>query len=224
MRTEYVVVAAHFDGQTPAHVADPQHGLALRPGADDNASGAAAMLELARRFAERPIRRSIVVVGFDAEEEGLCGSRAFATDPPIPLSAIALMLNFDMIGRLHGKQVLVEGATEHSVSRVPIAGAEADVGLRPRFIADRGLSDHSSFAEQGIAIISLSTGDDPDYHTTGDVAERVNLPGVARVIDFAEGIIRHWDAASPAGATGRLTPIVRRDDAERRARAQSCGV
>lgn len=94
----------------------------------------------------------------------------------------------------------------------------------PRRVADRGLSDHSSFADQGIPVISLSTGDDPDYHTTGDVAERVNLPGVARVIDFAEGIIRHWDAASPAGATGRLTPIVRRDDAERRAREQSCGV
>lgn len=76
MRSEYIVIGAHFDGQSPEHAADPHHGFLTRPGADDNASGTAGVLELARRFATRPMRRSIVIVGFDAEKE--CECFAFA--------------------------------------------------------------------------------------------------------------------------------------------------
>jgi hypothetical protein len=72
--------------------------------------------------------------------------------------------------------------------------AAAIAGVRPDFIADRGLSDHSTFLAEKIDVIALSTGDDFDYHTTTDLPSRLNLRGVERVIDFAESIIRQRDA------------------------------
>jgi Zn-dependent M28 family amino/carboxypeptidase len=166
----------------------------MRPGADDNASGTAGVLELARRFANRPIRRSIVVVNFDAEEEGLRGSRAFVADLPVSQRAIVLMLNLDMIGHLSGRHLLVEGVAEHSASRFTVDRAAAAAGLRAEFISDRELSDHVSFAAQHIEVVALSTGDNPDYHKTTDVAAHINVPGLVRVIDFAEAIVRQRDA------------------------------
>jgi hypothetical protein len=222
LRAEYIVIGAHFDhlGASPKHAFDPQHGFMARPGADDNASGTAAVLELARRFASHPIRRSIVVVNFDAEEEGLLGSRAFVEHLPVPKRAIVLMLNFDMIGRLRADRVFVEGVAEHSAARLAVDRAAGAVGIRPDFIHDRELSDHSSFLAQGIEVVALSTGEDADYHTTTDVAAHVNMDGVARVIDFAEAIVRQRDARyserevqSDAGETNLLAmelPVRRR--------------
>jgi len=223
LRAEFFVIGAHFDGQSLDHVADPQHGHVMRPGADDNASGTAGVLELARRFVKRPIHRSVLVVGFDAEEEGLCGSRAFVADPPVSDSAITLMLNLDMIGHLRGKQILVEGLTDRAGSRLSVDRAALTVGLRPDFIADRELSDHVSFRDRGIAVVSLSTGDNPDYHTTDDVASHVNADGVNRVIDFAEAIIRDWDATSPSTANAARSRV-RTNSPQRRPESLSCGV
>lgn len=223
LRAEYFVIGAHFDGQSLDHVSDPQHGFVMRPGADDNASGTAGVLELARRFVKHPIRRSIVVVGFDAEEEGLCGSRAFVAAPPVAESTIALMLNLDMIGHIHGNRILVEGVAERSTSRLSINRAAVTVGLRPDFIADRELSDHVSFRDRGVDVVSLSTGDNPDYHTSNDVAAHINMDGVNRVIDFAEAIIRDWDAGSPSKADAPK-PRIRSSNPERRPEFLSCGV
>ena len=152
------------------------------------------MLALARRFATRPIRRPILFVGFDAEEEGLCGSRAFVADPPVPQRALVLMVNLDMIGHLHRDRILVEGVAAHSASRLTAERAATEAGLRAEFIADRELSDHVSFHLRGIEVASVSTGDNPDYHTTEDVASHVNMRGVDRVTDFAEAFLRRWDA------------------------------
>src|SRR5262245_4751895 len=84
-RAEYVVIGAHFDhlGDSPTFALDRSAGYVMRPGADDNASGTAAVLELARRFANHPAKRSIVFVNFDAEEIGLVGSRAWLVTPPV---------------------------------------------------------------------------------------------------------------------------------------------
>jgi peptidase M28-like protein len=196
LRTEYIVIGAHFDhlGQSPENAFDPQRGFAMRPGADDNASGTAGVLELARRFATRPIRRSIVVVNFDAEEEGLLGSRAFVGHSPVPKRSIMLMLNLDMIGRLHRNHLLVEGVAERSASRFAVDRAAAAVGVRADFIPDRALSDHESFVAQAIEVVALSTGEDFDYHKTTDLAARINVRGLERVIDFAEAIVRQRDA------------------------------
>jgi Zn-dependent M28 family amino/carboxypeptidase len=222
LRAEYFVIGAHFDGQSLDHVSDPQRGFVMRPGADDNASGTAGVLEMARRFVKRPIRRSIVVVGFDAEEEGLCGSRAFVAAPPVAESTITLMLNLDMIGHIHGNRIFVEGAGERATSRLSINRAAATVGLRPDFIPDRELSDHVSFRDRSVDVVSLSTGDNPDYHTTNDVASHIDMDGVNRVIDFAEAIIRDWDTGSRSKADAP-TPGIRSSNPERRPESLSCG-
>jgi hypothetical protein len=223
LRAEYFVIGAHFDGQSLEHVSDPEHGFLMRPGADDNASGTAGVLELARRFVKQPIRRSIVVLGFDAEEAGRCGSRAFVAAPPVAESTIARMLNLDMIGHLHGNRILVEGVAERATSRLSIKRAAVTVGLRPGFIADRELSDHVSFRDRGVDVVSLSTGDNPDYHTTNDVAAHVNMDGVNRVIDFAEAIIRDWDAQSPS-KTDAPKARIRSSNPEHRPEFVSCGI
>lgn len=121
-------------------------------------------------------------------------SGTFIADPPVPKRSIMLMLNFDMIGRLSGNHLLVEGVAEHSALRLAVDRAAAATGLRADFIADRELSDHSSFAAQDIEVIALSSGGHVDYHKTTDVAARINVPGLGRVIDFAEAIVRQRDA------------------------------
>jgi Zn-dependent M28 family amino/carboxypeptidase len=196
VRGQYILIGAHFDhlGQSAARSFDPEYRYALRPGADDNASGTAGVLELARRFAQRPIRRSIMVVNFDAEEAGLCGSRAFVDDLPISQSAIMLMLNLDMIGRMSGNRVFVEGNLAPSVSPMWIARTAAAAGLSVKFSRDRGMSDHSTFLAHKIDVVSLSTGESPDYHRRTDVASRINVRGLERVIDLAEAIVRERDA------------------------------
>jgi hypothetical protein len=191
-RGEYVVIGAHFDhlGHSPTYSMDWDAGFALRPGADDNASGTAAVLELAKRFGERRTKRSILFVNFDAEEEGLLGSRAFLSAPPVPRSAIIFMLNLDMVGRLRGDQLFVEALRITRSEDAGLDSAAKAVGLRLHFVPDEGRSDHSTFGLEGIAAVQLSTGMHGDYHTASDIAGRINAVGLARVVDFAEVVVR----------------------------------
>jgi hypothetical protein len=111
LRGEYVVIGAHFDhlGRSPANAMDPEARDAIRNGADDNASGTAAVLELARLLAARPARRSVVVAHFSGEELGLLGSQWFVDHPPVPLDSAVAMVNFDMVGRLRNEKLIVYG-------------------------------------------------------------------------------------------------------------------
>ena len=193
LRSQYVVIGAHFDhlGQSPASANDRDLGFITRPGADDNASGTAGVLELARRFALRPARRSILVANFDAEELGMVGSRVFVDQPPIPLRSIVFMLNLDMIGRLSDDVLYVDAIPEKPPIRQLVDSLAKVAGLHAQYtsiINDR--SDHASFSADGIEIAALFTGFHPDYHRISDIPSRVNYVGLKRVIDVAEGIAR----------------------------------
>ena len=98
----YIVVGAHFDhlGRSTQFAMDPQAGDAIRNGADDNASGTAAVMQLARMLSITRPRHSIIFVNFSGEEEGLLGSQYFVENSPVPLDSIVAMFNFDMVGRL----------------------------------------------------------------------------------------------------------------------------
>ena len=111
LRGEYVIVGAHFDhlGRSPDFALDPEAANAIRNGADDNASGAAAVLELARLFARHPARRSIVFTTFTGEELGLLGSAWWADHSPVPLDKVQAMVNFDMVGRLKNDRLIIYG-------------------------------------------------------------------------------------------------------------------
>jgi hypothetical protein len=111
LRGEFIVIGAHYDhlGRSPLDAMDPEAKDAIRHGADDNASGTAAVLELARRFHAHPARRPILFVNFSAEELGDLGSEYFVEHSPVPLDSIDAMLNFDMVGRLRNDKLIVYG-------------------------------------------------------------------------------------------------------------------
>ena len=189
---EFVIVGAHYDhlGGFSRFALDPEVS-APRLGADDNASGTAAVLELARRLAANPPPRSVLLVHFDAEEWGMVGSRAFVQQPPVPASAIVFMLNLDMVGRLHGRSVLIDGSVADASTRA-VADSVARALRVPsaHTSATAGRSDHATFALLHVPALSLTSGFHGDYHRVTDVASRIDVPGLTRIVDVAEGIVR----------------------------------
>ena len=193
LRGQYVVVGAHYDhlGRSVRDALDEDMGPVVRPGADDNASGAAAVLALARRLAARPPRRSVLLVHFDAEELGLVGSRVFVKNPPVARQAMVFMLNLDMIGRLRGGQLTVDAPETPAYVRTLVNRAAANAGLRVAYSTMlTGRSDHASFGAARIPAVALFTGFHDDYHKATDVAARLDLVGLSRVVDLAEAIVR----------------------------------
>jgi len=189
---EYVVVGAHSDhiGTSVAMANDVDRGEAVRPGADDNASGTAAVLELARRLAERPPRRSVLLVNFDAEEIGLVGSNEFLAHPPIDPGRIVLMVNLDMVGRLRDDRLYVEVHGPRALAAFVDSAARAS-DLRPSPTRETsGRSDHAPFIDLRIPAVALFTGFHDDYHRATDIAARINVGGIRRVVDVAERIVR----------------------------------
>jgi aminopeptidase YwaD len=193
LRGEYVVIGAHFDhlGRSGASALDPGAGDAIRNGADDNASGTAAALELARLFAARPARRSIIVVHFTGEELGLLGSQWFVEHPPVALDSVAAMINFDMVGRLRNDKLIVYGVG--TARELPAILDSANVAPRLAISAvgdGFGPSDHSSFYTKGIPVLHFFTDMHDDYHTATDDADKINSAGEARVVSLAERTVR----------------------------------
>jgi hypothetical protein len=196
LRHEYVVVGAHYDhlGRSNTYSRDIGLFAGIHPGADDNASGTAAVLELARRFADKPARRSVIFANFSAEELGLVGSYAFLEHSPVPQSAIITMVNLDMVGRLReNRMILFSGedddrfhAVVDSVEHIPPA-----IEFRLRWLsATRALSDHASFAYAHIPVLGLFTDYHEDYHRRGDIVDRINFQGLETIVDFTERFVR----------------------------------
>lgn len=193
LANEYVVIGAHFDhlGNSTESAMDPGAGNAIRNGADDNASGTAAVLALARRFAYKPAQRSILVVLFSGEEQGLLGSARFVEAPPVPVAQMAAMVNFDMVGRMREDKLLVFGFGTAGEMRGIVDSANT-AGLRLSLIPDgTGPSDHSSFYLKQIPVLHLFTDSHEDYHRATDDADKINIAGEVKVIDLAERIVRN---------------------------------
>jgi membrane-associated protease RseP (regulator of RpoE activity) len=170
---------------------DPEAKNAIRHGADDNASGTAAVLELARRFHASPARRSIVFVNFSGEELGVLGSEYFADHSPVPLDSVSAMLNFDMVGRLRDDKLIVYGVTTASEMRGIVDSANSAQPLAITAVGDGfGPSDHASFYAKNVPVLQFFTDMHEDYHKATDVASKINVPGEARVIDYAERVAR----------------------------------
>jgi hypothetical protein len=193
VRDEWVIVAAHFD-----HLG--VRGGRLFPGADDNASGVAMMLEVARCLVEAPIppKRSVMFIGFDLEETGLFGSRYFVAHPPVPLERIVLFLTADMIGRaLAGicqEHVFVIG-TEHAPGlRAWIDAARRDrpltVGLLGADLLVLNRSDYGPFRNRGIPFLFFTTGENPRYHTPADTAETLDYPKLTAIAGMIHQVVR----------------------------------
>ena len=193
LRDEYVIVGAHMDhlGTSSDFALDPEAKDAIRNGADDNASGVAAVLELARLLSRHAPRRSIVFTTFSGEELGLLGSQYWADHAPVPLPKVRAMVNFDMVGRMHDDKLIVYGVA--TATELPALVDSANVA--PRLVVSAvgdgfGPSDHSSFYARNLPVLHLFTDLHGDYHRATDDADKLNAGGEARVVAFAERAIR----------------------------------
>ena len=212
LRNEYVILGAHFDhlGRSTMGALDPESGTAVRNGADDNASGTATVLELARLLSAHPTRRSILFVTFSGEELGLLGSQYFVQHSPVPLTRVSAMLNFDMVGRLREDKLIVYGVATAAELPEILSSANVAPALRVSAIGDGfGPSDHSSFYAKDLPVLHFFTDLHDDYHRASDDADRVNAAGAARIIDFADRVVRAIaDRPAPLTFTRSTAPAM----------------
>ncbi|NLN96674.1 MAG: M20/M25/M40 family metallo-hydrolase [Bacteroidales bacterium] len=191
MSEEYIVIGAHHDhlgmGGTGSGSRMPD-SIAIHHGADDNASGVAALLELASNMASKQSRnkRSILFVSFGAEEMGLVGSKYFVSNLPVPASQIKTMINLDMIGRLKEDSVLTIGGTGTAKEMDEILSLfENDLPFKISRQPDGyGPSDHAAFYAASIPVLFFTTGAHEDYHTPLDTWDKINIAGLEAISDF----------------------------------------
>jgi acetylornithine deacetylase/succinyl-diaminopimelate desuccinylase-like protein len=188
LRHEVILIGAHYD-----HVGRGNQSNSLGPigyihnGADDNASGTAALLELADAFASlKPApRRTLVFAFWDAEEIGLLGSKHWVANPTHPLKNLRLVVNTDMLGRLRDGKLAVVGWRSAPGLRARLARhnstGDLEYHFEPAVIAD---SDHHSFFAVGIPCLQLDTQKHEDYHRPTDDADKLNYQGIRRVAEL----------------------------------------
>ena len=194
LRKEFIVLGAHMDhlgmGERHSMGGAEARGL-VHPGADDNASGTAMIVELARELKKARPRRSILLLHFAGEEEGLLGSQYWVQHPTHPLESVKFMLNFDMVGRLDAKapKLMMGGlgapktALEDAQKFVPKGFAvSVDVG------ASVGGSDHMSFSQAKIPTFFFFTGIHGEYHRPTDTADLINFPGMVQLAAFGKAV------------------------------------
>ncbi|HYE18712.1 MAG TPA: M28 family peptidase [Tepidisphaeraceae bacterium] len=178
--------------------ADPRR--AIHFGADDNASGTAAMLELARLYSHRPPpARTLVFLSFTAEESGLIGSGQFVNHSPVDLKKIAAMVNLDMVGKVRKNLLYVGGHGTAPGLEAIVRKADAESPLEFKNLGKGGLgpSDHMSFATKKVPVLFLFSGTHPDYHRPTDTPDKINYDGIADVVKFTASIVDQV-AAAPA--------------------------
>ncbi len=199
-----IVVSAHYD-----HVG--AHGGVIYNGADDDASGTAALLALAEWYAKHPPKHAMLYAFFDGEEIGLVGARAFVASPPVALSRLAVDVNLDMVARLDKNELYAAGAspspflrplleaTAHVAPVKLLLGHDTDAqGPHDNWISQ---SDHYAFHLLGIPWICFGVEDHPDYHRPTDDVEKINpgrfMAAVRTIADFLHRLDQSLDDVVP---------------------------
>lgn len=189
---EYVVVGAHYDhlGLGGAHSLNPEAAGQIHNGADDNASGTAAIIEMARHAAAHRPRfpRSTIFMAFAGEELGLLGSSHFANHPTVPLDRIVAMINLDMVGRANGALMVSGLDTSPSLSTAMDAAAAAAPGITVKRFqngAGVGASDDTSFVLKKVPALGFFSGFHADYHRPSDDWDKIDAAGAVQVMTIA---------------------------------------
>ena len=202
---EYVIVGAHYDhlghGVTGSSMAHAGEEGKIHPGADDNASGTAVVMELAgslaapapdrtpRKQPEKP-RRGIIFALWSGEEIGLIGSAAFCEKPPVPLEKVAAYVNFDMVGRLRDNKLTMQGVGSSKLWRKELEKRNVAAGFNLVLQEDPYLpTDTTSFYPKHIPVLNFFTGAHEDYHRPTDTPDKLNLEGMERIAKFARQIV-----------------------------------
>jgi len=205
MAKPWIAVGAHYDhlghGEAGNTLAGKEDAGKVHPGADDNASGSAAVLAVAATLAKQPRRRNIVFGFWSGEELGLIGSTAFATKPPVPLESLAAYLNFDMVGRMQDNKLTVQAAgTSPSWARL-IEQANVAAGFDLAVQEDPYQpTDVATFNLASVPSLSFFTGTHADYHKPSDTPDKIDYEDLDRVVEFAASIVKRLSDAPEAPA------------------------
>jgi hypothetical protein len=202
---EYIIIGAHYDhlGRGNFDSLAPSQVGQIHPGADDNASGTAGVLELARLMAPQrgQLKRSILFMNFAGEELGLLGSAAWVKDPTRPLAKAVAMLNMDMIGRIKDDKVYIGGVGTGSTFKSVLDQTQKDAPLKIEYSAGGySSSDHTSFVTKKIPVLFFFSGLHSDYHKPSDTWEKINAPSAARLLDLVGNVAVQLATAPEAPA------------------------
>ena len=212
LKDEYIVIGAHFD-----HIGggvNNKHESVIYNGADDNASGVAVMIELGRQLMEMKstLGRSIILIGFDAEELGLIGSNEFADNPPFPLEKIKLMFSVDMVGwhKVSGYVKYSGAGTFKNGSQLLLDEALIPEGLHVKMQPfERSIltaTDTKGFAEKGIPTLSVTTGTKSPYHKPEDMAHLIDFEGMILITEHLMNVVQTVSQDVDYHASGKIAP------------------
>lgn len=203
LRNEYIVVGSHYDhlgmGGKDSGSRRPDT-LAVHPGADDNASGDAVILELAKHFKKTGSPRTIIFAFFGAEEQGLIGSKQFVDwmkqddkrrkNLPADINGIVAMVNLDMVGRMRDNSLSVSGTGTSSAFKEMAEQVAKQTNLNISCTPDGyGPSDQASFVAADIPVLYLTTGGHMEYHTPADLPATINFDGMQQTLDYTKELV-----------------------------------
>ncbi|MGE3704342.1 MAG: M28 family peptidase [Vicinamibacterales bacterium] len=189
----WIALGAHYD-----HLGRGDHGNSLASknevqqihhGADDNASGSAAVLAVGERLSTRARKRHVLLQFWSGEELGLLGSAAYVAAPPVPVAELAAYLNFDMVGRMQDNKLTLQAAGTSAAWARMIEQANVAAGFDLLLQQDPYQpTDVATFNQAGVPCLNFFTGTHADYHRPSDTADKINYEDLDRIVDFAAGI------------------------------------
>ena len=211
LKNEAIVIGAHYDHLGKGGMGSlAPNSQEIHHGADDNASGTSALIELARQFSQaKNNKRTIIFIAFGGEEEGLLGSKYYVNNPVFPIEKTVAMINMDMVGRLKENKLTVggigtatewKGLVEKNVTEEPCE-TTTDNSICKSFALQLnedgfGPSDHASFYGKKIPVLFFFTGTHLDYHKPSDTAEKINYVGLTAITNYVAEIVKNIDQNS----------------------------
>jgi hypothetical protein len=206
-----VVIGAHYD-----HLGYGEDGNSMlrngekliHNGADDNASGTAALVELARLLKKsKATRQNYLFIAFSGEELGLYGSKYYVEHPTVSISDINYMINMDMVGRLNdSSRTVTIGGFGTSPAWNSLLTAARNPGFRVKYDSSgTGPSDHTSFYRKDIPVLFFFTGLHTDYHRPSDDADRINYTGELLIVRYIQAVVE------ASGSAGKLAFLKTRE-------------
>jgi hypothetical protein len=199
----WVAVGAHYDhlgrGENGSSLASKEEAGRIHGGADDNASGDAAVLALGEALSKQQRSRHVMLTFWSGEELGLLGSAAFIARPPVPVADLAAYLNFDMVGRMQDNKLSVQASGTSAAWAKMVEQANVRAGFNINLQPDPYQpTDVASFNTAGVPCLNFFTGAHGDYHKPSDTADKIDYDDLSRIVDFATAIARRVvDAGEP---------------------------
>jgi hypothetical protein len=200
---QYIIIGAHYDhlGRGDSNSLAPSQIGQIHPGADDNASGTAGVLELARLFAplKGQLDRGILFMNFSGEELGLLGSAYWVKNPTMPLDHCVAMVNMDMIGRIRDNKIFIGGVGTGSTFVPILEAAQKKTDFKIEYSpGGYAASDHTSFVAQKIPVLFFFSGLHADYHKPSDTWDKINAPSAAQLLNMVGDVMLQLaDAPQP---------------------------